>query len=197
MSTPTTPSETEVLVAIENIAGVLGVRFRFGHFTVEDIKQQVAVFALEALPRFRPESGKLENFLYKHARNRLVNFKRDKSHRADPPCRPCYDGTPHQPGPQCRKFVAWQKRNAAKAALTLAAVSDPGGENREPSTGARSSAEADVETAELFQLIDERLDVELRRDYLLMRAGKPVSKTRRAAVMEAVQEILGDAIDMN
>jgi DNA-directed RNA polymerase specialized sigma24 family protein len=112
------PTQQEVLSAIQKVAAVLGPRFAFGPFTPDDIGQEVAVFCLEALPRFRPEAGQLEGFLFRHAKNRLTNYKRDRLRRCDPPCRPCWSGLEHERGPACEAFARWKARNERPASCT-------------------------------------------------------------------------------
>lgn len=49
----------------------------------EDIEQEVWVLCLDALSRYNPKLGELENFLRNHVSNRLKNLKRDKYFRPD------------------------------------------------------------------------------------------------------------------
>src|SRR5689334_18161862 len=86
----TQPTESEVLDAIHRVSAILGPKFAFGPYDVADIRQEVAVMCLQALPRYRPEAGNLEGFLYTHAKNRLKNLLRDKFRRNDPPCVQCH-----------------------------------------------------------------------------------------------------------
>src|SRR5947208_703774 len=89
MHLPPNKTEAQVVEAIEKAVGMLAPSFAFGIYDVEDIRQEARIFAIEALPRYdgvRP----LENFLYSHVKNRLINLRRDKFRRADAPCKACH-----------------------------------------------------------------------------------------------------------
>jgi DNA-directed RNA polymerase specialized sigma24 family protein len=189
-------SEAEFLAALKKINRRLAPTFVFGCYDVADIEQQAAVFALEALPKYDPggfdEDGnprrRLDNFLFIHVRNRLINFYRDKCHRNDPPCARCHGGEPcaDADGKACPKYEAWQKRNRAKADIMRPVGLSLVGEEQEP----RRRPEDSPELSEAKLLIDRRLPTELRPDYLRMLAGERLSPPRRRHVEEAVREIL-------
>jgi hypothetical protein len=63
---------------------------------------------------------------------------------------------------------------------------------REPRT-AGSPVETAAEASELERLIDERLPLELRADYLRLKAGSLVVAPRRRQVPEAILDIMDDA----
>lgn len=193
MNIPPGYSEHQVLEAIERAVAILAPGFVFGHYDVEDVKQEGRMAAVKAV-----ESGKydparpLENFVYTAVRNALVNLKRDKFHRTDPPCRACHAGD-HccLPGP-CKKYADWSARNADKANIARPLGLDYVADEKERRTRVAPAAEADVEVAELVARIDAELPVELRQVYLQMRAGVSVPRTKRAQVEQAVRTILGD-----
>lgn len=188
MELPEGKTEREVLEAIERAVGALSPSFVFGAYGLDDIKQQARLFALEALPRYDPQRP-LFNFLCKHVRNRLINLKRDKHRRNDPPCLPCHHGSPCEGRAYCKKYEAWLHRNNAKANLSRPVGLDSVSEER----GRESTVHQDAELSEMLRLIDEKLPVSLRADYLRMREGVSVSRARRDAVTEAVRGIIGEA----
>lgn len=53
-----------------------------------------------------------------------------------------------------------------------------------------STIESDAATKELFDLLDWHIPLDLRADFLRMRAGEPVPKVRRERVLQAAREIL-------
>ncbi|AWM38299.1 hypothetical protein GobsT_35750 [Gemmata obscuriglobus] len=55
--------EAEFLAAVAHVARVLAAKFQFGMHDADDITQMVAVYALEALPRYDPVKGNLEGFV--------------------------------------------------------------------------------------------------------------------------------------
>jgi DNA-directed RNA polymerase specialized sigma24 family protein len=193
------PSQAEVLEAIEAVSRALSRLFPFGPYTADDLSQEIAVWCLEALGRYDPQPGPdgrptrpLANYFYRHAKNRLCNLFRDKYRRNDPPCLVCHHAvgrrTAHPGGEFCKRYLAWAARNEAKASLMRAA----NGQALTEEAGEADASEQ-AETAELRALVDEKLAVELRGDYLRMRAGEKLPKGRRREVEEAVRHILGAA----
>ncbi len=187
MKLPEGKTEAEVLEAIERAVNMLAPSFVFGYYDVDDVKQQARMFALEAMPRYDPERP-LFNFLCRHIRNRLINLRRDKQRRNDPPCQACHAGAPCEGGRSyCKKYSAWLTRNNAKANLCRPLGMECSGEEK----GRESTVVQDAELSETLRLIDVELPLGLRADYLRMREGVSVPKARREAVTEAVKEILG------
>jgi DNA-directed RNA polymerase specialized sigma24 family protein len=198
MYLPPNVTETEFLRATEKVTRMLCNSFKFGYYDINDIKQQAAVFAIEGMHAYDP-SRPLDNFLYTHIRNRLINFRRDKYRRNDPPCLDCHNSLPgetlHADKHYCERYQNWLDRNAAKQnilnPLDLQNISD----DREPNTRSESTVLDQLETDEILQMIDLKLDVELRSVYLQMRAGENVPKSKREAVERAIVEIVKDNIE--
>ena len=71
---------------IERVSSRLAQKFRFGYHTIDDMKQQAALFAWEGIYDSWDDSRPLENFLWIHVRNRLYNFKRNNYGRPEKPC---------------------------------------------------------------------------------------------------------------
>jgi DNA-directed RNA polymerase specialized sigma24 family protein len=183
-----------VLATIEKVVSALAPGFVFGYFTVEDIRQQGRLYALDALKRY---DGKrtLENFLYKHVKNRLINYKRDKYHRADPPCKLCERAYPgpslHEDGEYCERFMEWKERNARKQCL--ARTMKRGADYEILAKISRHDGRKDnAGWVEMEEKIDGRLPYYLRADYLRMREGVSVPTERRVEVRRAVARILGE-----
>lgn len=200
MKLPSNKSEKEVLAAIEKAVNILAPSFVFGPYGVDDIKQEARLFALQCLKKY-DESRPLENFIYSHVKNRLINLKRDKFKRNDPPCKSCHSSSMsferslHADGQLCDKYKSWRARNASKANLMRPLDLDHIADEHERNTRVESEVESDVETKELLRLIDAQLNVELRATYLQMRAGEPVPKAKRRIVEKAVRDILKGAIE--
>lgn len=201
MFVPDGLTEAKVVAAIEHVARVLAHNYVFGYFDLDDVRQEAARFAVEALPRYDPggfdDGGeprrRLENFLFSHVKNRLINLVRDKYHRNDPPCGLCHTGrqAEHPDGRVCDRYRAWKARQGAKA--NLARPLDIGGvaDECEPALREESAVEAEAHLDEAVARIDAALPPELRADYLRMRAGERLPRGRRAKVVEAVRGILG------
>lgn len=197
MKLPTNLTQTEVLDIIERVVTLLAPSFKFGYFDAEDMKQQARMFAIQALDKY-DESRPLPNFLYRHIRNRLINFKRDNFRRTEPPCKPCYmadtDGiaSSHTNGAFCKRHIQWKKRNHSKQ--NLMNPLDIGNINDEHETNTRteSSVVNNAEINEILEKIDRLLPAELRNIYLQMREGLSVTKSKRLEVEEYIKEIMNE-----
>src|SRR5262245_40357343 len=121
---PNGVSEAQLLAAIEKVANALAARFASPRYPEEDVRQDVALMCLEALPRFDPARGYgLENFLYVHGRNSILNLLRRDFFRADERCAVCHDralygGPGHPPdGTICAKYERWAANNRRKCGV--------------------------------------------------------------------------------
>lgn len=187
MYLPPNKTEGEVLEAIEKAVKILAPSFVFGYHDLDDIKQHARMLGLLSLKKYDP-SRPLENFVYRHIRNRLINFKRDNFRRNDPPCAQCHNGDfCTATGGICKEYGKWLSRNNAKAnlmrPLNIGLVSD----ERESRTRHASTAASSAELAEMLDRIDAALPVELRSYYLQMRDGVAVPKAKRQLVMDVVR----------
>lgn len=193
MFLPAGMTEEEVLSTIEMVVQPLAGQFVFPGYDFDDLAQEARIFAMEALPRYNPApdaegrpTKPLENFLFSHVRNRLINFKRDHFRRTNSPCPACHNQVDHEPTPACKTYARWKRRNDGKALLLVPADPDKA---IEPEV---ASFEEAVQAKELLKLIDEKLDLSLRPLYLAMRAGVRVHVDKRDLVLAAVREILGE-----
>lgn len=190
--------DAEVVAMVGRLAAIVSRDFSFGYYDVDDLRQECAIFALEALPRYvsggldagglvrRP----LDKFLYSHFRKRLINLKRDKFRRADPPCLSCHieDYTVHEHDGACPEYAAWRSRNDSKAGLM-----SPIGLTMEEPPGkyADSEAEATAERNELIEKLDALIPARLRSSYAKLKAGLPVSRQHRKAIRALIAEAFG------
>jgi DNA-directed RNA polymerase specialized sigma24 family protein len=183
MRVPDGLTEAEIIAAIDRAVRLLAPSFAFGYYDIEDMMQEGYIHALQVLEKDVYDTSRpLDNFIYTHIRNRFINMHRDKLRRTDAPCATCHGGEPCTSGSYCQRYSAWLKRNRAKASLMKpgALVED----------GKLSLHEIESDNADLFNLIDEKLDVSLRATYLQMRCGVSVTKAQREAVLNAIKEIL-------
>jgi hypothetical protein len=199
MTYPAGVTESQFIEATEKVVNALRPKFQpFAYYSKDDIEQQVRLFAWQALPHFRHEAGALGSYLYRACKNALLNTLRAfQGRRNEPACAVCHAarmgrGPGHPDGQECKFYEKWRERNRVKAALArphnLTVIPD----ENEPRTRAFSAAEADAETAELLDLIDQRLDVEHRRWMLMMREGVSVPKEQRDEVERRVLAILAE-----
>jgi hypothetical protein len=197
MQLPPGVTEAALVKAIDDAADLLSSKFRFGLNDKDDIKQQGALFVLEALRdgKYDPAKADLAAFIYVHMRNRLVNFKRDEYQRNDPPCKDCHNSLPnhttHADGRYCQPYERWLQRVSKK----LGVVNPHSFDNEvtpdsEQGFQVQGQAEVDAETDEVLRLIDRELDVSLRPAYLQLRAGVKLPKPQRDEVEAVVRAIL-------
>lgn len=176
-------TEAQVLAAIEKTAAILSPSFVFGCYDLDDIKQEARQACLLALAKYDP-SRPLENFLYTHVRNRLINLKRNKFRRTDAPCKQCHSGEPCEDGSFCKVYERWVVRNDTKA--NLMRPSELAGESLDEQEG----PDEEVIRNETWRLIDERLPASMRTTYLKMRDGVSVPKSKRDEVLAEIRSIL-------
>jgi len=72
---------SEAYPIIEKIAKSRSSNGAFAYYCNDDIRQEVWCMCLEAMGRYNPEVGPIENYLSRHVANRLKNLKRDKYFR--------------------------------------------------------------------------------------------------------------------
>lgn len=66
---------------IEGLARSRSVNGAFAYYEHSDISQEVWFLCLEALDRYDPTIGPIENYLVRHVSNRMKNLRRDKYFR--------------------------------------------------------------------------------------------------------------------
>lgn len=184
--------ENELLKVIDIITKKLAYKFKFGYHDIEDMKQQISVFAIEGLKNY-DHKRPLENFLWTHVRNRLFNYKRDNYQRPDKPCYSCplYDKvstlcTKYSNKESCDLYSKWLNRNQNKKNLmhftTVDEVKDYGNIFFDSSNS--------PENLETIKLIEENLSGEYRIIYLKLKHGSKVSKADRNKLLLKIREIL-------
>lgn len=169
MKVPKGMTEQQVTETIEKICNRYAHKFQFAFYTPDDIRQEAFIIAMEALDRY-DNSRPLENFLAVHVKNRLNNFKRDKYYRQ-------------------KKDQNDPLNNAKKFLMEPLDISNIQDENE-----SRMREEIDlinkISEAEIFNLINENLDVDLRSDYLRIMDDVYVPKPRREVIFSEIRTIL-------
>lgn len=189
MNYPHDLTEEQVMTAMNKAVALLAQTFSFGYFDSDDIRQEAYIFGLEALSRYDP-SRPLENFLYSHIKNRLINFKRDKYHRTDPPCKICAEHGKHPDGSVCTKYAAWKKRNSSKQNLMRPLDIQNLSDENEKSVRHSHNIIDEATLTEARDLIDKNLSVELRSIYLRIKAGESVPKAKRVKLEIALRDLI-------
>ena len=168
-------TESEVLEIINKICDRYAYKFKFGYFEPEDIRQEAFIIAVDALDRYE-EGRPLENFLAVHVKNRLNNFKRDKYYRQN------------KKKDDDRQA---QLNNSKKFLMEPLDISNIRDENERNMRDDNDFVEL-IANSELLSIIDEKLDVTYRSDYLRMRDGAYVPKPRREEITQEINKILGE-----
>lgn len=199
MNLPEGVTEERLLAAIEQVVRGLRRKFRSRVRGEDDTEQLIRLFCIEVLPKYRPEVGGLEGFLYRAVRNRMLNeARREHGRFTDPECRVCFDyergrGPGHPDGQLCDKHRRWVARKEAVSNLAHPVPMDKVIDENESRTRGEDSVERDAVVRDLSLLIDTKLHFTLREDYLKLLAGEPLAKPRRERVQRAVAEILKDS----
>ena len=178
---------------------MLGAHHQFTYHDGDDINQMVALYAMDGLARYDPSKGPLENYLYRHCKNRISNARRDEvGCRSDSPCRTCYEralgtGPGHADGSTCPAFTAWWNRRQTRA--RLASPGELGAVLAEKwSMKAAPPADEEADGRDLVEVIAKRLPEEWKEDFATMLVGNTlkVPVYRRRAVQREVAKILAD-----
>lgn len=200
MFLPAGMTEDQVLAIIEKVVIEFAESYTFGYYELDDIKQEARMEAIKALPKYDPNDSNgnptrpLANFLFSHVKNRLLNLRRNKYKRTDPPCDLCHNNREHEhdDGHVCKKYLIWKKRNSTKANLTRPLTLDGISEEGEPSIAVDDKVPNMANINELRDMINEKLDPGLRIDYLRILAKEKIPKARRIAVEIAIKEIISE-----
>jgi len=190
--------ENELLKVIDIITKKLAYKFKFGYHDIDDMKQQISIFAIEGLKNY-DHKRPLENFLWTHVRNRLFNYKRDNYQRPDKPCYSCPLYDPHLTKSfsgcskysnkgDCDLYESWSKRNDTKKNLMYLNTID----DTKNFANMFLSNEENFQHKEIIQILDEKLSGEDRLIYLKLKNGNKVSKVETNKVLIKIKEILGD-----
>jgi len=194
---PNGVSTEEFLLVLENISKRLAHKFRFAYHSVDDMKQQAAIFALEGLKNY-DKKRPLENFLWTHVRNRLFNYKRNNYQRPDKPCHSCpfFDKGCKVSINQCEKFsnkndcelyAAWAKRNEAKKNII-----QPGYIESNTSFSPSTTIEPLLENKELIKFLDSHIQTEYREIYLKLKHGLKINKSDLKKLQNHITKLMED-----
>jgi len=195
-------NEEEFLKVIDIISKKLAYKFKFGYHDIEDMKQQITVFALEGIKNY-DHKRPLENFLWTHVRNRLFNYKRDNYQRPDKPCYSCPLYDPHRlknhsqceqytDKNSCDLYAQWTKRNDVKKNLMHLTTIDEIKSYSNAFISDDDQLVLDITNQEIIDILEQNLMDEYRTIYLKLKSGAKVSKSDIQKLTEKIKEILKD-----
>ena len=200
MKIPKGMSEDEVVEVITKVSKRLSYKFRFGYYETDDIEQEAFILALDGLESY-DNKRPLENFLYIHIKNRLINFKRNNYERKDLPCFNCplnayvreTDGcTAYVEKEECNLYSGWLKRNANKKnilmPINLGSVQGDTEQNMQIS----NDVEHSIDALDMQKKIEKKLPLNLRKNYIKMKNGVRLSKQDKEVLMDFIHEVLGE-----
>ena len=182
MKVPKGMTEEQVLQTIQKVVRRIAHKFKFGYYDYDDICQEGTIIALEGLNRYDGRHP-LENFLAVHVSNRLKNFKRDNFCRQE------------SISPSGETKASWDLRNNTKRFLMEPLDITEIRDERESNMKVGNDFIDTVEQRELIDIIDRKLEVSMRSDYLRMLNGVYVPKTRREQIIDAVVTIVMEYTD--
>lgn len=169
------------------VANNLAPLYTFGYYDKDDIAQEAIIIALEVLDKYDPKKSALETFLYIHLNNRLKNLRRDRFQRTDYICPQCNNSNDDCENCYHRKQAIQTKKN-----LLCPISIDNVRAQSESNLHTENDPHIEAELNELLFLIDLHLPVDLRADYLRMRDGVSISKSRRDFIELKICEIIED-----
>lgn len=155
-------------------------KHKFGMYDSSDIFQEAILIGLEKLDSYDPTKP-LENYLSVVIRNRLINLKRDNHYKSEP--KDCTQ----------EEYDEWARRNAHKKNLIEPLPMDSIKDEHEKSMWCKIDFINDFSAKEIFQLIDDKLPIELRADFLRLKQGAKIPKNRKDKVEQHIITILEEA----
>jgi DNA-directed RNA polymerase specialized sigma24 family protein len=195
MKIPKGMTEEQLIEIVDSIIKRLSSTYSFGYYQSQDIAQECWLLAIDGLERYDGERC-LENFLFIHIKNRLLNLKRNKFSRNDIPCKKCPHYRPKEyfddkcdffeKRMDCKEFATWKQRNHLKRELCSSNYNVDTYDNLD----AQADVEQETEINELRALIDKKLDINLRADYLKMRAGVTIPKAKKELIENEIRAII-------
>lgn len=199
MYIPPGMTEEQVAAAIEKVVSSLAMKFRFGYHETEDMKQEARLEAIKLMNSNKYDSSRpLENFMYTHVRNRLLNFKRNNYKRTEPPCISCpfYDKHCKKSTNQCaeftnkddcKKYSNWMARNKAKQGLMhpvdISSIFDE-------KLSAKHCLTRDIELREIISIIQEKLPEFLQPLWEKAKSGEKLCKSEKDKLQKYILKIL-------
>ncbi len=197
MNIPNGLTESEVLDIIRKTVSYLAPSFKFGYFDADDMKQEGAIFCIEALPSFNFDKSvqddvgdALLTFLKTHVRWRFLNMRRKQLMRVEPPlcrCELCQTDAANRL--DCRKYSNWIKRNISKRTLM-----EPFNVDDIYTTDASTCVDVDsgLLSVDIKRILNEHISVHFRVDYRRFIEGAKLPKHRKEKLIKEIMLILSE-----
>jgi DNA-directed RNA polymerase specialized sigma24 family protein len=184
MLTPNQYSQEEVVQIINEVLDGMVSRYAFGIYDRDDIKSEGFLLAVEKLNGYNPKEGPLENYLRSVLPNALKNFRRNRSYRAGLHCVRHKEFTKDCDGCEARQDRQNTKKNLLSP-IDIDSVDVDG------QSSLMCAADLNgLELKEMMTRINKDLPVNMRKDYLKMKEGLYVPRTRRVMIEDEIRRIL-------
>lgn len=170
----------ETFEIIDRLLRRLSAKYTFDSYEADDMYQEGYIIACKALKAYDPTKGTtLSTFLYKHLSRRLINFIRDHSIRTKNHCIKHSEYIEGCPNCQQRQATQDAKRGIQRPKdITNLDFSES------------STQLAELEIKEVEKRINSILPKEMREDYLRMKDGDYVSRSRRMEIETKILEVI-------
>jgi len=183
------------LKVAEEILGAIAHKFKFAYYETDDIVQEGLILAMDAYDSWDGVRDPAP-FIYRHLKNRLHNLFRKKCRRSDSPCKKCAAGFSclGTDGKYCEKYLKWEEtQNRRTKVLIFGQFKST--DNFDSSLQDKiESEEVDlveqVSLGEIKALVDEKIPVELRSDYLRYISGDKMTQSSRNKIKEELGKII-------
>ena len=173
---------------IRKVSRALSEKYSFGYFDKEDIEQEAFIIGMNALLLYNKDKGtSLETFLYIHISNKLKTLKRDHYLRKDFVCKYC-----GRKDPNCEHCQKREWKYAVKKHLMEPLDIDNLNGNNNTNMYTNSDILNTLEKKEIFEIINNNLDMRLRVDFLKTLDGVNIAKIKRDIIEESIRNILKD-----
>lgn len=171
--------DAETMAVIDTVLRQLYGKYNFDSYDSDDMYQEGYQIAVKALAGFKPDKGcALSTFLYGCITQRYINFIRDHSVRSHNKC------TKHSEFDiECNACVKRQATQDRKRG-----VQRPAG--LEGLDFAASSSTEIVEVQDLERKINREMPKDMREDYLLMREGSFVTRSRKEEIANYIRGLI-------
>jgi len=162
----------ETMEVIQKIMNRLAPKFTFGHYGVDDIKQEIFLLAVEGLDKYDSTRGAVSTYLYYYVYSRIKNFKRNKFHRKEYQCSKC-----NCTDPNCDKCI--KRRWNTERKIDLLEAKEAQYIADDSRLIEHHDYLEDLAIKELQGMINQELPVSMRENYLRMIDGLYVQKSKR------------------
>jgi hypothetical protein len=175
-------TEEQVKAVIERVIKILAPSFVFGYFTIDDMRQEAWIGAINGLEKYdgrkqrkvKCREERLTRFLSVHIRNCLLNVQRKYYFRYEKP-------------KSESRVAEWEKNNQSRRNLMHTWDLD---DVPEYMLSCRTDFEKDFDDREWLAYVESQMTDAVRNDFRRMCEGVVISNVRKEAVQLAVSNIL-------